>query len=123
MDARLRNGIRLFNAGRFFESHEVLEELYLQTTEKQDKPFLEGIIQLSVAFRLFCNFGDVDGPVRMIRQALVRLENYSPRYLRIKVNDLIQALEVWTQKAQAGGHTNPLASMRIPKIRISRSFF
>lgn len=123
MDARLRKGIRLFNAGRFFAAHEVLEELYLETSEKQDKPFLEGIIELSVAFRLFCDFGNVDGPVRMIHQALVRLENYSPRYLRVKVNDLIQALEQWTRKAKAGGNTNPSASKGIPKIRMSRSFF
>jgi hypothetical protein len=123
MDARLRKGIRLFNAGQFFAAHEVLEELYLETSEKQDKPFLEGIIELSVAFRLLCDFGDVDGPVRMIRQALVRLENYSPRYLRVKVNDLIQALEQWTHEAKARGNTNPSASKGIPKIRMSRSFF
>ena len=123
MDARLRKGIRLFNAGRFFAAHEVLEDLYLETREKQDKPFLEGIIALSVAFRLFCDFGDVDGPVRMIRQALVRLENYSPSYSRVKINDLIHALEEWTEKAKAGGNTNPPASKGIPKILMSRSFF
>ncbi len=31
MDARLREGISLFNDGRFFESHEVLEAFYQET--------------------------------------------------------------------------------------------
>ena len=33
-------GIRLFNEGRFFESHETLEQFY-QETEDANKPFLE----------------------------------------------------------------------------------
>jgi len=45
MDARLREGISLFNDGRFFESHEVLEAFY-QETDPVNKPFLEGLIQL-----------------------------------------------------------------------------
>ena len=40
MDARLREGIRLFNAGRFFESHESLEDFYAGA-EPEHKPFVE----------------------------------------------------------------------------------
>jgi predicted metal-dependent hydrolase len=115
MDARLRKGIRLFNARRFFESHEVLEDFYLHTMETEDKPFLEAIIQLSVAFRLFSDFGDVEGPVRMVYQALVRLENYSPTYARVKVDTLIQALEKWAEQAKAGADKTH-ARNDIPKI-------
>lgn len=116
MDARLRDGIRLFNAGRFFESHESLEDLYLQTGQEH-KPFLEGLIQLAAACRLFREFGEVKGPVRMIHQALIRLENYQPTYLRIKVKDLIQAMEVWAKQVEAD---TGAAQRRIPKIRLRR---
>ena len=67
MDARLREGIGLFNDGRFFESHEVLEALYLETDDA-NKPFLEGLIQLGAAFRIFADFGEVKGPARMVRK-------------------------------------------------------
>src|SRR5215813_2669521 len=75
MDARLRDGIRLFNERRFFESHEIWEQFY-QETEDVHKPFLEGLIELAVAFRLYTDFGEIKGPVRMIYQALIRFENY-----------------------------------------------
>jgi predicted metal-dependent hydrolase len=123
MDARLREGIRLFNEGRFFESHEQLEDLYLHTSEEKDKPFLEGMIELSVAFRLFCEFGDLQGPVRMIHQALTRLENYQPTYLRIKVKDLIRSLEEWTHEAKTGNNEVSLVRKQIPKILTRSSFF
>ncbi|MFQ5684296.1 MAG: DUF309 domain-containing protein [Candidatus Binatia bacterium] len=119
MDARLREGIRLFNAGRFFESHEQLEEVYLQT-EDEHKPFFEGLIQLAAACRLFRDFGEKQGPVRMIRQALIRLENYQPRYMRIQVGQLIDAMEAWACRVEA---TRGAVRDQIPKIRWRRFVF
>lgn len=119
MDARLREGIRLFNGGRFFESHEIWEDFYLDTVE-QNKPFLEGLIQLAAAFRLVCDFGEIKGAVRMIYQALIRLENYQPFYLQIRVKELVEAMEVWAKTAEtaaSGEHPS------IPQIRLRRFLF
>jgi len=121
MDARLREGIGLFNDGRFFDCHELLEGFY-QETEAVNKPFLEGLIELAAAFRLFCDFGEVKGPVRMIYQALIRLENFQPVFLQIRVKDLFQAAEAWAKAAEAPG-AKPSAST-IPKVQFQRfSFF
>lgn len=117
VDARLREGIRLFNAGRYFESHESLEDFYL-SAEERDKPFLEGLIQLAAAFRLFRDFDEVKGPARMVRQALIRLENYQPAYLGIKVTSLIRAMETWVEETGS----NP-AAKRVPKIFVRRFMF
>ena len=120
MDARLREGISLFNQGRFFESHEVFEEFY-QQTEVANKAFLEGLIQLAAAFRLYADFGEVKGPVRMIYQALIRFENYQPRYLEIRVSELAAAMEAWAQEAETAAG-KPVSA--IPKIRLPGfSFF
>ena len=121
MDARLREGIRLFNEGKFFESHEVLEDYYHQT-EERNKGFLEGLIGLAAAFRLFCDFGEIKGPVRMIYQSLIRLENYQPAFLQIHVKNLCQAAEAWAKAAETPS-AKPSAS-NIPKIEMQRfSFF
>jgi predicted metal-dependent hydrolase len=121
MDARLREGIELFNQGRFFDCHEVLEGLYLKT-EDAKKPILEGLIHLAAAFRMFCDFGEVKGAVRMIYQALIRFENYQPAFLRVRVQDLCTAAEAWAKAAERG-EEKPSASS-IPKIQIQRfSFF
>lgn len=121
MDARLREGIDLFNQGKFFECHEVLEGFY-QETAQENKAVLEGLIGLAAAFRLFCDFGEVKGSVRLIYQALIRLENYQPVFLQIAVKDLCQAAEAWAKAAEIAG-ARPSAS-NIPKIKVQRfSFF
>jgi len=120
MDARLREGIRLFNDRQFFASHEVLEDLY-QETELENRPFLEGLIQLAAAFRLFADFGETKGPVRMIYQALIRFENFPPAFLQVRVKDLCQAAETWAKAAEAA-HDRPSIEA-IPKIQFQRFNF
>jgi predicted metal-dependent hydrolase len=102
MDARLREGINLYNQCRFFEAHEIWEMLY-QTAEINDKPFLEGLIQLSAACRLIEDFGEIKGPVKLIYQALIRFENYQPTYLDIKVADLAATMEAWAKEIETSG--------------------
>ena len=113
MDARLREGIGLFNAGRFFECHEALEALYLETDDA-NKPFLEGLVQLAAALRIFTDFGEIKGPVRMVRQALIRFENYQPAFMQVAVAELSASLEAWAKATEAGGATSP----PIPKIQL-----
>jgi len=114
MDARLREGIGLFNEGHFFKSHEVLEALYLETDDA-NKPFLEGLIQLAAAFRIFADFGEVKGPVRMVRQALIRFENYQPAFMQVRVAELSAALEAWAKATEA---VAPATTTPIPKIQL-----
>jgi predicted metal-dependent hydrolase len=120
MDDRLRAGVDLFNDGRFFESHEILEAFY-QDTEDAHKPFIEGLIQLAVAFRLISEFGEIKGPVRMIYQALIRFENYQPAFLQVRVKELSEAMEAWAKAAEVAGVAP--APQAIPKIPVQRVRF
>ena len=120
MDARLREGIDLFNQSKFFQCHEVLEGFY-QETEQENKAILEGLIGLAAAFRLFCDFGEAKGAVRLIYQALIRLENYQPAFLQIRLKDLCQAVEAWAKAAEMPD-ARPSAS-NIPKISVQRFGF
>ena len=121
MDARLREGIRLFNQRQFFACHEILEDFY-QNAAAENRPFLEGLIQLAAAFRMFADFGETKGPVRMIYQALIRFENFQPAYLQVCVKDLCQAAEAWAKAAEAANVQPSIEA--IPKIQFQRfSFF
>lgn len=117
MDARLRDGIRLFNDRKFFDCHEVLEEYY-RDSEVAAKPFLEGLIQLAAAFRMFVDFAEVKGPVRALYQALIRFENYPPAYLQVRVKELSTEVEAWAKAAEAAGAIPSAAN--IPKIQLQR---
>jgi uncharacterized protein len=115
MDARLREGIDLFNGKKFFEAHEVLEGFYHDTAD-ENKAFLEGLIGLAAAFRLFHDFHEIKGPVRMIYQALIRLENYQPAFLQVDVKALCQAAEGWAKAAEKASVAPPSSS--IPEIKM-----
>ena len=119
MDARLREGVRLFNSGRYFESHESFEDFYARA-EEEHRPFLEGLIQLAAACRLFRDFGEVKGAVRMVHQAMIRLENYQPSYLGIRVKRLIHSMEDWVELLEAESEA---LREQIPKIRLHRFIF
>lgn len=118
MDARLRQGVKLFNQGRFFESHEVWESLYGDTDEKH-KPFLEGLIQLSAACRMIADFGEIKGPVKLIYQALIRFEHYQPAYLGVALNDLSHDMENWAKELETGSRTDPRPVPTIPLRRFA----
>lgn len=119
MDGRLREGVSLFNEGRFFESHEVWESLYLEA-DAQHKPFLEGLVQLAAALRIYSDFGEFQGAVRMIYQALIRFDAYPPVYFSVKVKALSAAMETWAKELESsrGAEPNP-----IPKISLRRFRF
>ena len=57
--AQYLEGLRLFNAEDFFESHEVLEELWSETQDERKK-FYQGLIQAAVALLHFGN-GNLGG--------------------------------------------------------------
>ena len=68
---RLRQGIALFNRGEFYECHEVLEAAWLDASGGQ-KMFLQGVIQLAVAF-FHLRRGNSAGSSRLMRAAVEKL--------------------------------------------------
>src|SRR5262245_52204375 len=120
MDARLREGIGLFNQGRFFESHEILEQLYHET-EEVNKPLFDGLRKSAAALILCADLGSTHVTVRIIYQALIRFENYQPAYLEIKVKEMCETMETWAKQMEGPDARPPSA---IPKIRLQGfSFF
>lgn len=82
-DPRLIEGIQLFNHARFFESHEVLEQLWLGTTDSS-KDFYKGLIQAAVAFHHWSR-GNLAGTQTLVRSSCRYLKRYSPVYRGVEV--------------------------------------
>ena len=76
MDATVQRGIELFNAGEFFESHEVLEEVW--TPERGPRRlFLQSLIHVAVG-AYHESRGNPLGACRQLRKALRKMEAYLP---------------------------------------------
>ena len=76
-------GLRLFNEEDFFESHEVLEELWSDTHDERRK-FYQGLIQVAVGLLHFGN-GNLGGARKLYGSSRKYLEAYLPGYEGIDV--------------------------------------
>ena len=90
-DPRLQKGIDEFNQQLFFESHETLEEIWLEE-RGEDRKFYQGIIQIAAGyFKL--QQGVPAGAIKLWRMGLEKIEPYSPVYLGVELASFIVAVK------------------------------
>src|SRR5437899_872039 len=70
----LREGLRCFHSGAFFEAHEHWESVWL-VAQEPEKTFLQGLIQVAASFHHFQR-GNLAGTASLLRSALRRLDVY-----------------------------------------------
>jgi len=93
-------GIELYQAGKFFECHEVLEELWTPMRGPQ-RLFLQALIHFAVAF-YHQQRGNPLGAGRQLRKALRKLEGYLPAYEGVDTATLHQEGRTCLERIIAG---------------------
>ena len=78
---------RLFDAGEYFEAHEVLEDLW-RVTEGPDRKFYQGLIQLAVVLH-HVRRGNVVGARNVLITCRNHLAPYRPRHRDLDVDALL----------------------------------
>lgn len=118
--AQYLEGLRLFNAEDFFESHEVLEELWSETQDDRKK-FYQGLIQAAVALLHFGN-GNLGGAKKVYLSARAYLEPYRPLFEGLEVERFLDDLQHCFQELLDDQERFPsgieLKDDRVPKISI-----
>jgi hypothetical protein len=116
--AQYLEGLRLFNAEDFFESHEVLEELWSETQDERKK-FYQGLIQAAVALLHFGN-GNLGGAKKVYLTSRRYLEAYRPEFEGLDVARFLESLQFCFQELVDDQQTYPvgieLRDDRVPKI-------
>jgi hypothetical protein len=108
MDERFFQGIREFNEGRYFEAHDVLEDLW-QGYREPDRVFLQALIQTAVGFYHLEN-DNLKGARSQFRKACLKMEAFLPRYwglsvdlLHTSLKDHLTILEEWERSGEKSG--------------------
>jgi hypothetical protein len=118
--AQYLEGLRLFNAEEFFESHEVLEELWSETQDERKK-FYQGLIQAAVALLHFGN-GNLGGAKKVYISCRKYLEPYRPAYEGLDLSRFLEELQFCFQELIDNQETCPtglaLRDDRVPKIAV-----
>ncbi len=98
--ALLQRGLAQFNARRYFDCHDTLEELWRGLRDER-RDFVQGLIQLAVAFHHLGN-GNRPGAVRLFDRGLERLRAYPAVYEGLQTGSLREAAGRWRHAAAAG---------------------
>lgn len=89
----LNYGIELFNSGKYYKCHDVMEHLWGHGTDSL-RPFYQGILQLAVALYHFENKNTI-GAESLLKSGMALLENFRASKRDIDVEDLYrQATEL-----------------------------
>jgi predicted metal-dependent hydrolase len=88
-------GITLFNRAAFFEAHEVLEDVW-RSAVPAEKKFLQGLIQVAVAFHHHSR-GNLAGAQSLLLRASKNLGGYPDRYSGIELSSLRESVTEWHQ--------------------------
>jgi hypothetical protein len=67
-------GASHFDAGRFFDAHEVWEERWLVLTDGPDRILLQGLIQIAAGFHKLLSAGSKEAASRLLAKGLGKLE-------------------------------------------------
>lgn len=116
MDRSISEGISLFNDGRYFEAHEALEAVWLQTAGRR-KLFLHGLIQVAAAFHHYTH-GNSAGFQSLLEKGCAKLENFGAEAEGVDLGGLMLDLRRWRE--HFGPLSNPSApAPPSPRIRLS----
>ncbi|MFN7145443.1 MAG: DUF309 domain-containing protein [Myxococcota bacterium] len=123
-DPRYQDGVRLFREQRWFESHEVLEELWRETPRGPEREFLQGLIQLAVSLEHWRR-ANPRGAWGQWGKARGHLAGLPPTFEGVAVGELLGAFEtLWSGlaldeavAAQAAGRPWPRPERSWPAPR------
>jgi predicted metal-dependent hydrolase len=107
-----RRGVAHFNARRFFEAHEVWEELWMHAAEPE-KTFLQGMIQIAAAFHHYGR-GNLRGARSLLGSGVAKLEQFPPKHRGI---DLARLRGEARARVEALTEVKNSGVEKLPKIR------
>ena len=115
-DEKFRRGVADFNAGRFFEAHEVWEELWLAAPEPE-KTFLQGLIQIAAAFHHHGR-GNARGRQSLLAAGIAKLAECPDEFRGMAIAKLRREVEDWQKLQQTDKDRRPQGA---PKIHATKS--
>jgi uncharacterized protein len=97
-------GIKLLNTGKFFEAHEVLEDVW-RDAPFEEKKYWQGLVQVAVALHHHST-GNMVGARSVMARAARNLGPCSREWHGIDIGELRRVLTEWLEAVQKGKATS-----------------
>jgi uncharacterized protein len=109
VDEEFRRAVDLFNAAAFFEAHEVWEDIWRAASEPERR-FLQGLIQIAVAFHHYTT-GNLVGARSLLERGRKNLNGCPENFGGIRLGAFQQSLEAWQCALAEGKAVPPLPQL------------
>lgn len=97
----LAEGVRLFNQGRWFEAHEVLERAWLDESSGL-RSLYQGILQVGVGLH-HARRGNLRGALSLLDRGMALLAPFEPQRLGVDVERLVRDAAAARRALEAPG--------------------
>ena len=108
------DGITLFNEKKFYDAHETWEEEWSEYRLKDDL-YIQGLIQLSVAFFHITNL-NLKGSSNLFKKCLPKLKKFPINHRNINVSEIIICAENSEKKVNSIKKVDEFDWKLVPKI-------
>lgn len=110
-----RRGLELFNSGAFFDAHEVWEDVW-RDAEGLEKRFLQGLIQVAVAFHHYST-GNLAGASSVLERARKNIAECPAEFGGIDLIALLESVAKWQEGLRVGGPYPGLPRLETRQVR------
>tara|TARA_B100000700_G_C14480805_1_gene595060 strand:+ start:176 stop:547 length:372 start_codon:yes stop_codon:yes gene_type:complete len=117
IDILLSKGIDYFNEKNFYHAHEIWEELWTDYALK-DALFIQGLIQLSVAFFHITNL-NLKGSNNLFTKCLPKLKKFPSNHRGLNLAEIIDCAEKSKIQVESISKSNEFNWESAPRIIVS----
>ena len=116
VDPRYAGYFALFNQQKFYEAHDILEDLWLPDRHGVNGNFYKGLIQLAGAF-VHLQKNRLRPAAALFKLARTNLEKYPAEHERLDLAAVHVLIADWLGRLETDGFSkNPLDEASVPKI-------
>lgn len=119
LDPHYTGYFELFNQGKFYEAHDVLEHIWLKDKHGANGAFYKGLIQLAGAF-VHLQKNRLKPSAALFKLAQANLEKYPREHEHLDVREMLHLIANWLGALELNQFTrNPLLPDNHPQITLS----
>ena len=120
VDARYAGYFALFNQQKFYEAHDILEDLWLPDRHGVNGNFYKGLIQLAGAF-VHLQKQRLRPSAALFKLAQANLEKYPPLHEKLNLTAVQQLIAGWLWWLEKDEFTvNPLTNGMPPQLALQK---
>ena len=119
---RFEEGINKFNECKFYECHDILEDVWFEI-RGSSRRFYQGLIHLAVGFYHLTHRKNLNGTLSQLNKGINKLSDYSPEFQGVEIKGLLKSVSDCVKDINEIKEVKEFEIKKIPKIKFDKEKF